>query len=101
MDDLRNHVERVLPADAETDEGEIRMFTVGRGRDLRDLELARDHLVAETRHDRRDPRQPVFPLVRDQDTKRAAQFLGFGLAERHGRPPASLRQGVEERRLPL
>ena len=47
------------------------------------LELPRDHLVSKARHDACDPRQPVFPLVRDQDPKRAAQLLGLGLAERH------------------
>ena len=38
--DLGDHVERVLPADAQADESEIRMLTLRRRGDLRDLELA-------------------------------------------------------------
>ena len=38
--DLGDHVERVLPAHAQADEGQIRMLTLGRRSDLRDLELA-------------------------------------------------------------
>ena len=71
------------PLIAEADEGEVRVLALGRGGDLGHLELPRDHLVTETRHDLRDPSKAIFPLVRDQDPKRAAQFLGFRLAEKH------------------
>ena len=63
--------------------------------DVRDVDLARDHLVAEPHDDRSDERQAVLALVGDQD----AQM--FGLAGAHdgpGRFKSSLRDTEISRR---
>ena len=46
------------------------MFPRGHGADLFDVDLASDHLVAETRHHPGEQLEPVPALVRDQDTER-------------------------------
>ena len=57
----------MLAADTEPDERQIRVLALGRSRHVRDLELPGDHLVSESRDDRRDPLEPILALVRDQD----------------------------------
>ena len=65
----------MVAADAEADEGEVRVLALRRGRHLADLELAGDHLVPEVRDDLGDPLEPVAALVRDQDPERRVVFL--------------------------
>jgi hypothetical protein len=55
--------------EAEPDQRDIGALSGGDGADLRYLDLASDHLVAETGDDLGKQLQPVPPLVRDQDTK--------------------------------
>ncbi len=77
MDDLRDQLERVLGAQAEPDQGDVGANPRGRGADFSDVDLARDHLVAETGHDLGEQLQAVPPLVRDQDAE------VFGLSAGH------------------
>ena len=73
LDDLLDHVERVLGALAEPDERDIGPFSRRNRPDVFDLDLASDHLMAESGNDRRDQRQAIPSLVRDQN----AQMFGF------------------------
>ena len=72
--DLGDHVERVLAADAEPHERQIRVLALGCGRHVRDLEFPRDHLVPEPGHDRRDALEPILALVRDQNAQQSSDF---------------------------
>ena len=74
--DLLDQAQRVLRALAEPDERDVGSLPGGRGSDVRDLDLARDHLVSEGRHDRGDEREAILALVGDQD----AQMFGFAVA---------------------
>ena len=76
MDDLRDQVERVLGAQPEPDQGDIGTLPRRHRADLSDVDLARDHLVAETGHDRGEQLEPVSPLVRDQDAKVLGRSVG-------------------------
>jgi hypothetical protein len=77
-DDPVDQVESVRRAVAESDERHVRSFPRGDGTDVFDLDLACDDLVPESHDHRRDEREAVFALVRDQDAK------VFGLTA-HGR----------------
>ena len=66
-DDLGDHLERVLAADAQSDECQVRMLALGRRRHVCDLELTGDHLMAELGDDLSDPLEPILALVRNQD----------------------------------
>ena len=46
-DDLRDQIERVLGAQPESDERDVGTFALGHGTDFLDVDLARNHLVAE------------------------------------------------------
>ena len=76
--DLVDQVERVLRALPEPDERDVGSLSGGHGADVRDVDLARDHLVAEGDHDRGDQREAILALVGDQD----AQMLGLAVAHR-------------------
>jgi hypothetical protein len=71
--DLLDHMERVLGALAEADQRDVRPFTRRHCPDVLNLDLARNHLVPESGDDRRDERQAIRALVRDQN----AQVLGL------------------------
>ena len=47
--DLGDQLQRVVAADAEADERQVRLLALRRRRHLADLELAGDHLVPEVR----------------------------------------------------
>jgi PAS domain-containing protein len=66
----------MLGALAQTDEGDVRPFPRRHRSDVLDLDLARDHLVPERGDDRRDERQTILALVRDQNT----EMLGLAVA---------------------
>ena len=57
---------------AESDQCDVGSLAGGDLTDVRDVDLARDHLVSERDHDRSDERQAVLALVGDQD----AQMIG-------------------------
>ena len=78
--DLLDQVERVLRALSEPDERDVGSLSGGHGADVRDVDLARDHLVSEGDHDRGDEREAILALVGDQDPQM------FGLAVTHQRP---------------
>ena len=67
--DLGDQFEGVLGAQAEADERHVRTFSLGDSTDFLDIDLARDHLVAERRNDLRKQLEPVAPLVCDQDAQ--------------------------------
>jgi hypothetical protein len=58
---------------AETNEGDVRPLACRHRSDVLHLDLARDHLVPQSGDDRRDERQAILALVRDQH----AQMLGL------------------------
>jgi hypothetical protein len=58
---------------AETNEGDVRPLARRHRSDVLHLDLARDHLVPQSGDDRRDERQAILALVRDQH----AQMLGL------------------------
>ena len=66
VDDLLDQHERVLGALAEAHERDVRPLPRGDRPDLVDVDLARDHLVSQLRHNRRYEGQPITPLVGDQ-----------------------------------
>jgi hypothetical protein len=66
-DDLVDQVERVGGALAAPDEGDVRPLAGSDGADVGDVDLARDHVVSQTHHDRRHKRQAIPALVGDQD----------------------------------
>src|SRR5207247_6123794 len=68
-DELRDQVEGVLRAKAETDEGHIRPLPLGGGSNLLDVDLASDHVMAEADYDLREQFEPIALLVRNQHTK--------------------------------
>ena len=79
MDDLRDQLQRVLGAQPEPDKRNIGMLPRGHGADFADVDLARDHLVAETGHDLGEQLEAVPPLVRDQDSEMGDLFGGHDL----------------------
>ena len=76
MDDLADQLERVLGGEAEPDERDVGMLSRGHGADLLDVDLARDHLVAEPGDDLGEQLEPVASLVRDQDAEVLDSVLG-------------------------
>ena len=74
--------ERMLGALPESDERDVGSLPGGHGADVFDVDLARDHLVAKSDHDRRHQRQAVLALVCDQD----AQMLGLAVAHELPQP---------------
>ena len=50
-------------------EGHVGSLTSGGSADIRDIDLAGDHLVPELRDNRRELGQPVPSLVRDQNSQ--------------------------------
>ena len=69
MHDLVDQVERVLGALAQADQRNVGSLPGGDRADVRYINLSSDHLMAKRDHDRRDERETVTPLVRDQHTK--------------------------------
>jgi hypothetical protein len=59
----------MVGVETEADQRDIGAFSCGHRADFRDLDLASDHLVAETCYDPGKQLQSIPPLVRDQDTK--------------------------------
>ena len=76
MHDLLDQLERMLGALARPDEGDVGSFPRRLRSDVFHLDLARDHLVPESGDDRRDARQAIRALVRDQN----AQMLRLAMA---------------------
>jgi hypothetical protein len=70
VDDFRNQVERVGGAEPQTDERDVGVLPSGHRADLCDIDLARDHLVTQTRHHLGEQLEPVSTLVRDQYAER-------------------------------
>src|SRR5690348_14176301 len=66
--DLRDQVQRVLGAQAEPDECDVRPLSGRHGADLLDIDLARDHVVPKLRDHVREKLEPVATLVCDQNT---------------------------------
>jgi hypothetical protein len=62
----------VVEAFPEPDKRDIGSLAGGHGSDVRDVDLARDHLVPQVREERRDQSQAILALVGDQH----AQMLG-------------------------
>ena len=56
----------MLGRQAKADQGDVGPFAGGDGPDFRDVDLARDHLVAQIGDDLGQEPQPISPLVRDQ-----------------------------------
>ena len=73
-----DQIERVLRALPEPDERDIGPLPRGDRADVGDIDLARDHLVAEGDDDRRDQGQTILTLVGDQH----AQVIGFVVTHR-------------------
>ena len=66
-DDLRDHLQGVLVALSERDEGDVRALARGRGADVADFHLGCDDLVAEAAHGRGENRHPLSALIGDHD----------------------------------
>jgi len=67
--DRLDQAERVLGAFAEPDERHVRALAGGDGSYLCDLDLVRDHLVAERRDHRGNERKAIPALVGDEDAQ--------------------------------
>ena len=67
--DLRDLLQRVLGALAEPDQRDVGALARRHRRDVRDVDLAGDHLVPEPGHHLGQDFQPVGPLIRDQDAE--------------------------------
>ena len=78
LHDLVDQGEGMLQALAETDQRDIGSLPVGHDSDVRNVDLAGDHLMPDVRDHRRDERQPIFALVGDQHP----EMLGLAIA--HG-----------------
>ncbi len=74
LHDARDQVERVLGALAQADERDVGHRLGGGGRDLGDLELARDHVMAHRGHQAGGDLEAFLSLVGDQDAKRFKAF---------------------------
>jgi hypothetical protein len=73
VNDLRDELERVLGAQPQPDQGDVGALPCSDGADRSDVDLARDHLMAQAGDDLCEQLEPVPPLVRDQNT----EMLGF------------------------
>ena len=91
--DLVDQVERMLRAVTEPDERDVGPLPGGDGAHVLDLDLARDHLVSEGGHDRRDQSQPILSLVGDQH----AQMLGLAIAHELLQPVPDFSSGTAAR----
>ena len=69
VDDLRDQLQRVLGGEPEPDERHVGLLPRGHRADFPDVDLARDHLMAEPGDDLGEQLEPVPPLVRDQDAQ--------------------------------
>jgi hypothetical protein len=78
VDDFVDQVQGVLAAFAESDERDVGALAGGHGTDVLNVDLARDHFVAERDHDRSDDSEPVTALVGYQN----AEMIGVSLAHR-------------------
>jgi hypothetical protein len=76
VDDLADHLERVVGAFAEGDEGDVGMFAPGGGADLFDLDAAGDDDVADPGQQLGQEGEPVRSLIRDQN--RSCGFSAVG-----------------------
>ena len=88
LHDLVDQGEGVLRALAEADQRDIGSLPGGHGSDVRDVDLAGDHLVPELRDHRRDERQPILALVGDQHP----EMLGLAIAHRRASLSSLARQ---------
>ena len=75
VDDLGDQLECVLGAEPEADERDVGVLPRGHRADLFDVDLACNHLVAESRHDLCEQLESIPPLVRDQDAERRERVL--------------------------
>jgi hypothetical protein len=73
---LSNQVERMLRALPEADKRDVGPLTGGHRSDVLDLDLTRDHLVAQPDHDRGDQGQAVLAFVGDQDPQVSGVTVG-------------------------
>lgn len=85
MDDFRDQPERVLGAQAEPDEGHIRMLPRRHRAHFFDVDLARDDLVAEAGDNLGEQLEPVPPFVRDQNAEGRHVYAVHGLRSRKTR----------------
>jgi len=69
LDDPGDEAERVLGALAEPNERHVWTLAGGYGSHVGDLDLARDHLVTERGHERRNERKAILALVGDEDAQ--------------------------------
>ena len=76
MDDLADQPERMLRGDAEPDERDVGVLPRRDRADLRHLDLACDHVVAEPAHDPCQQLQPVGTLVRNENAQPVSPVLG-------------------------
>jgi hypothetical protein len=65
-DDLRDQLERMLGARAQSDQSQVGTFSRRHACHLRDMDLAGDDLVPEPGYHLGEHLQPIGPLVRDQ-----------------------------------
>jgi len=68
-DDLVDQLESMLGVLAEPDQRDVGSLPRGNGSDVLDIDLARDHLVAEGDDERADERESGLSLIGDQDTE--------------------------------
>ena len=64
MDDFRDQFESVIGVQPKADERDVGVLPRSHRADLLDVDLARDHLMAETCHDRCEQLEPVLFAVR-------------------------------------
>ena len=69
MHDLRDQLQCVLGAEPEPDECDVGVLPRGHRPDFSDVDLACDHLMAETGHDLGEQLETVLSFVRDQDAQ--------------------------------
>jgi hypothetical protein len=77
---------RVLGGGPERDQSDIGPLPRRRGTGLPDLDLARDHVVAEADDEVGEQREPVLTFVRNQDPQVCDFLLGYRLAFLVGPP---------------
>ncbi|HEV8565139.1 MAG TPA: hypothetical protein VGR41_09490 [Actinomycetota bacterium] len=67
LDDLLDQLERMGGAFPESDERDVGLLPGRHGADIGDVDLPSNHLVSKPSDDRRDERQAVLSLVRDEN----------------------------------
>jgi hypothetical protein len=65
--DLLDRFEGMLGTIPQANERNVGSLPDGHGGDISNVNLSRDDLVAQVHHDRRDERQAILPLIRDQN----------------------------------